>query len=224
MATLTPPTIFTSVVPAGTLADLMQGLGNVPLFRVLARPAPGTATEHDLLETHDRDNRLVELVDGVLVEKGMGFRESLVAIVLAELLRLFVRPRRLGIVTGADGMMRLNPGLVRIPDVAFVSWERLPDRRVPDACIPDLAPDLAIEVLSESNTPAEMARKRREYFEAGVRLVWLVEHVSRTVTVFTSVDDFRSYNETDNLDGGNVLPGLSFSVRSIFAELDEHGL
>jgi Uma2 family endonuclease len=127
-------------------------------------------------------------------------------------------------VTGADGMMRLNPGLVRITDVSFVSWERLPDRSVPDAPIPDLAPDLAIEVLSESNTPAEMARKRREYFAAGVRLVWLVEHISRTVTVFTSVDDFRSFNETDNLDGGNVLPGLSFPVRSIFAELDEHGL
>ena len=72
-------------------------------------------------------------------------------------------------------MVWLFRGLVRIPDVAFTSWERLPGRRVPPEPIPELAPDLAVEVLSQSNTEAEMTRKRGEYFAAGVRLVWLVD-------------------------------------------------
>ena len=57
-----------------------------------------------------------------------------------------------------------RPGLVRIPDVAFISWGRLPNRRVPTEPIPDLAPDLAVEVLSVGNTPGEMARKRQGLF------------------------------------------------------------
>ena len=76
------------------------------------------------------------------------------------------------IVVGEAGMMRISQGLVRIPDVSFVSWDRLPEGKVPSEPIPALAPDLAVEVLSQGNTAKEMNRKRREYFEAGVRLVW----------------------------------------------------
>ena len=61
-------------------------------------------------------------------------------------------------------MVRLAPGLVRIPDLAFISWQRLPERRVPTDPIPGLVPDLVVEVLSDGNTAAEMDRKRREYF------------------------------------------------------------
>jgi hypothetical protein len=155
-ATLQPP-------PAkliDTLEELVEGLGNIPLYRIRFRPPPGTATEADVLELHDRENRLCELVDGVLVEKAMGYRESVLAGVILTLLRLFVRSRNLGLVSGADGMVRLFPGLVRIPDVAFASWERLPNRRMPTQRVPHLAPDLAVEVLRDSNTEDEMNRKR----------------------------------------------------------------
>ena len=91
----------------------------------------------------------------------MGCRESILAGVLIEVLRQFVVPRNLGLVSGADGSVRLFPGLVRIPDVAFASWDRFPGRKIPDEPIPSLAPDLAVEVLSDSNTPAEMDRKAR---------------------------------------------------------------
>ena len=60
----------------------------------------------------------------------------------------FVKARNLGLVTGADSMLRLAPGLVRIPDLAFISWQRLPERRVPTDPIPGLVPDLVVEVLS----------------------------------------------------------------------------
>ncbi len=213
---LTPPRIR-------TLADLLERLGGIPADRVRFHPAPGTATEADVIEVERREDRLCELVDGVLVEKAIGFRESLLAAALCGILREFVVPRNLGLVSGADGMVRLFPGLVRIPDVAFVSWDRIPDRRVPESPIPDLAPDLAVEVVSESNTAAEMARKREEYFAAGVRLVWSVDPRSRTVTVHDAPGRFTVLDETATLDGGEVLPGFVMPLRGLFAEVDRQG-
>lgn len=125
--------------------------------------------------------------------------------------------------SGADGMMRLFAGLVRIPDVAFISWGRLPDRRVPHAPVPDLSPDLAVEILSEGNTEGEMARERREYFEAGVRLVWLIDPRSRTTRVFDSPDQSTTFDASQTLHGGQVLPGFRLPLHDLFAELDRQG-
>jgi Uma2 family endonuclease len=206
-----------------TVADLLEQLGDIPPERVWFHPTPGTATEQDVLDIERRENRLCELVDGVLVEKAMGYRESLLAVALIEFIRAFVRPRNLGLVTAPDGMIRLASGLVRMPDVAFVSWKRLPNRRIPAEPIPNLAPDLAVEVLSESNTEKEMQRKLREYFQAGVVLVWFVDPKTRAVTVYTAVDQFVVLHEADTLDGGTVLPGFTLSLRELFAELDLRG-
>ncbi len=109
-------------------------------------PPPGEATEEDVVAIHGREKRLYELVDAVLVEKTMGAYEAYLAIELAAILRNYVRQRGLGIVLGPDGMMRLAPGLVRIPDVSFISFDRLPGRKVPRQAMFDLAPELAVEV------------------------------------------------------------------------------
>jgi Uma2 family endonuclease len=209
--------------PPDTLAELLQRLGDIPPERVRAVPAPGTATEDDVLAIHARENRLYELIDGILVEKGMGYSESMMAGAVLSLIRAFVLPRKLGLVTGADGMMRLFPGLVRIPDVAFASWDRIPARRVPQAPIPDLVPNLAVEVLSESNTQREMERKVGEYFRNGVELVWLIDPRDRTARVYRSPVDVTLLGENDTLDGGNVLPGFSLPLAELFAELDQQG-
>jgi Uma2 family endonuclease len=206
--------------PIDSLADLLDRLGNISAERIRFRPPPGTATEQDIVEIEDRENRLCELVDGALVEKVMGYRESLLAGAILMFLREFVDTRNLGLVSGADGMMRLYPGLVRIPDVAFTSWDRLPAGRVPDQAIPDLAPDLAVEVLSKGNTPGEMQRKLREYFDAGVRLVWLVDPDARTVAVYCEPGRSTMYDEEQSLDGGEVLPGFRLELSRLFAELD----
>ena len=71
--------------------------------------------------------------------------------------------------------MKLAEKLVRIPDVSFTNWDRVPGRVVPDAPVPDLAPDLAVEVLSEGNTREEMERKLKEYFHSDVQLVWYID-------------------------------------------------
>lgn len=209
--------------PIHTLADLIDRLGQVPLDRVRFHPPPGTATERDVLDVAEREDRLCELKDGVLVEKVMGYGESILAVFVARMLGNFVSARNLGHVTGEQGMVRLFPGLIRIPDVAFASWERFPERRWAGEAIPDVVPDLAVEVLSDSNTAAEMKMKLGEYFSAGVRQVWLVEIGSRTVTVFEAVDKFVTLHENASLNGGNILPGFTLSLTELFAELDRHG-
>jgi len=125
-----------------TIADLLKRLGNIPANRVRLHPTPGTATEKDVIEVLDRENRPCELVEGTLVEKPVGYKESEIAGLILTFLNNFVRPRKLGIITGPDGTIRLFAGLVRIPDVAFASWDRFPDRKRPRIPIPDLAPDL----------------------------------------------------------------------------------
>ena len=217
------PSMLTPTAPAETVADLLAYLGDIPPARIRLHPPPGTATEQDVLDVQARTDRLCELVDGVLVEKAMGFRESFLAIALSAILWGFVKPRKLGVVTGEDGMVRLASGLVRIPDVAFVSWERLPGRRIPSAPIPALAPDLAVEVLSPGNTPGEMARKRQEYFAAGVKLVWIVDPVARTVAVYTEPEQSTVWQEDQTLAGDPVLPGFTLPLRELFAELDSQG-
>ncbi len=206
-----------------TLADLVGRLGQIPLTRIRSTPAPGTATEADVIRLEQTENRLFELVDGVLVEKGMGFRESLIAMTLGRILGNFVTTHNCGLVTGADGMVRLFPGLVRIPDVAFISWSRLPGGRVPSASIPPIAPDLVIEVLSAANTPAEMERKRREYFSAGVILVGMVDIDNRTVTVYQSPDSSQVFSASQTVSAEPVLAGCSIELAQLFAELDRKG-
>jgi Uma2 family endonuclease len=207
--------------PPPTFADLVAQLGDVPLERIWLHPLPGTATEQDVLDADDHLDRLCELVDGVLVEKAMGYREAMLAIEIGLLLANFVRPRRLGLVAGEGGMMRLTRGLVRIPDVSFVAWDQLPSGKVPSEPIPDLYPTLAVEVVSRSNRPRELARKRREYFAAGTRLVWQIDPLSRTAEVFTSPDAPVKLDECGTLDGGDVLPGFKLPLAELFAALDQ---
>jgi Uma2 family endonuclease len=200
-----------------TVAELLHRLGDIPPERVRLRPTPGEATERDLLGP---DGRLCELVDGILVEKTMGAVESMLTIELAMLLAAFVKQHRLGIVLGPDGMVRLMPGLVRLPDIAFISWERLPGKRAPTTPILNLAPDLAVEVLSKGNTRAEMKRKLCEYFEAGVRVVWLIDPRTRTALVHTSPKASTKLDEGQALDGGDVLPGFALPLAELFECLD----
>ena len=201
-----------------TLAAIQEKLGSIPLERIQLDPAPGMATEDDLIARHEKEDRLFELVDGILVEKGMGFYEARLAVVLARYLEAYLEKKHLGIAVGSDGMMRLAPGLVRIPDVSFLSWKRFPGKKLPSKPIPPLAPDLAVEVLSESNTPSEMARKLREYFAAGTQLAWLVDPKTRTAKVYDAAERCKLVSENGKLDGGKLLPVFSLSLKKLFRQ------
>jgi Uma2 family endonuclease len=200
-------------------AELLQRLGGIPPERIRFQPPPGTATVEDVLEIEAREDRLCELVDGVLVEKPMGFTESRIAVLLAAALQHFVEVHELGIVTGESGMIRMPANLVRIPDVAFFAWKKFPNRELPDEGAPEIAPDLAVEVLSKSNTKAEMERKLQEYFSVGTRLVWFVDPRTRTATVYSSPIRFKLLSAHQSLDGGRVLPGFSLPIAKLFRNL-----
>jgi Uma2 family endonuclease len=204
-----------------TLADVLRHLGGISPRRIRFHPAPGTATEQDVIKIHDRERCLFELVDGVLVEKVIGFCESALAIELARLLGNFVKRRKLGTLAGEAGMLQLSPGLVRIPDLSFITRARLADHRRPLAPILPLAPDLAVEVLSEGNTPREMARKVSDYFASGCRLVWLVDPHTPTVVIYTAVAKPIVVTEKQTLTGGDVLPGFRLPLPKLFGILDE---
>jgi Uma2 family endonuclease len=80
---------------------------------------------------------------------------------------------------------------------------------------------LAVEVLSVNNTLKEMERKRKEYFQAGCRLVWEIDPAQRTATVYTSPEDSQVLSESDTLDGGDVLPGFKLPLAQAFTELND---
>jgi len=217
MATHTP----TEAPEEGTLAELLYRLGDVPLERIRMRPAPGTAREEDVIEALEAaDKRLCELVDGVLVEKALGTWKSLIGGLIVHQLWSFLDRNNLGQVLGADGAVRLAPGLVRIPDVSFFSSAQIAGG-FPHAPIADLVPDLVVDVLTPGNTSGEVQRKLRDYFRAGVHLVWVVQPRTRTAERYDAPDRKRRVGRTGSLDGGDLLPGFNLSLPELFALADD---
>lgn len=203
--------------PPENFAELWDQLGNVPLKRIRLFPSPGTATTDDVTRLcHREPKRLCELVDGVLVEKVMGSVESRIAARLIQILANYIDEHDLGILSCPDGPYRVAPDQVRFPDVAFIAYENIPPDADPNAAIPDWIPSLAVEVLSESNTKAEMDRKLQDYFTAGVKIVWYVDPASRTVCIYRSPTDAVIKTEPDELEGEPVLPGLRISIKDWF--------
>jgi Uma2 family endonuclease len=200
------------------VGQLLKRLGNIPPRRICMNPPPGTATERDLIRLHGARRALYELVDGTLVEKGMGHKESVVAIELSRLLANFVTEHDLGYCTTADDLVRVLPQLVRGPDLTFVSWATRPERVVPQEQISTKVPDLVVEVLSPSNTRKEMQIKLKEYFLGGVRLVWMIAPEKRTAEVYTAPDKVVAIPADGTLDGGAVLPGFSVPLAALFAK------
>lgn len=197
---------------AWNLEEVREILGGIPLSRIRFQPRPGAAREEDVLLAE----RPCELVDGVLVEKPVGYYESAVTMLLGELLTTFVRREALGLILAPDAPVRLFAGRVRMPDLSFVSWRHFPGGRLPRGGILGVAPDLAVEILSPGNTPAEMTLKREEYFAAGCRLIWEVDPDSRCVRVYTSPGDFTLVGPDGTLDGADVLPGFEAPLHGIF--------
>lgn len=218
-ATLTSPSVNMNPAIANlqTVADLLERLGDVPPHRVRMKPYPGTATEQDVIAAEAAtDKRLCELIDGTLVEKDMGQYESRLAIVLAYFIETYLDTHDLGVCFGEAAMLRIVPGRVRLPDVSFVSWDKLPNHELPAEPIADLVPDLAVEVLSASNTRREMENKRREYFQGGARLVWEIDPSTRTARMYTSPDQFQEVDLNGSLIGGDVLPGFTLPLSQLF--------
>lgn len=202
-----------------TLADLLNRAG-VDAERIRLQPPPGTAIEEDVIAAHARDKSLCELVNGSLIDKAPGYYEARLGTVLGYFLETFLVHSKTGIELGGNAFYRLRPGLVRVPCVSYICWERFSNRRVSREPTPDIAPCLAVEIPRRRNTRIEMSRKRDEYFNAGVELVWQIEPEERTCEVFTSPDDSVVIGSDGIVDGGSVLPGFQLSLREFFARAD----
>jgi len=182
-----------------------------------SRPKENLITAEQLYELPD-DGLRYELLRGTLVSEPVpGRLHGRTVARISKILSNFVDPRRLGVVyTGDTGfVLARQPDTVRGPDVAFLSNERESQTEDERPYIPG-APDLAIEVVSPSDTTREVLGKVSDYLAAGSRIVWVVNPVRQEVSVFRSPFAPRLLAGTDVLDGEDVLPGFSVTIAEIF--------
>ena len=177
-------------------------------------------TEADLMRL-PRDGRKYELVDGEIRVSPAGARHGAVCVRLAAAIGSHVRQNRLGHVFDSSAGFRWpgrkpGPPNLRSPDVSFVAVGRFPDEKLPTGFI-EFAPDLAVEVLSPDDRRRDLLEKVGEYLDAGSRLVWVVDPETRTAAVYRSLTDVRHVDDRGHLEGGDVLPGLSFALTDVLA-------
>jgi Uma2 family endonuclease len=171
----------------------------------------------DLERLADSDQRY-ELVQGDLIEMPPPSKEHglIIASLIAALLP-FIRAHELGqLMAEAGFLLESEPDTVRAPDVAFVRRERIAP--ISGGYYP-FAPDLAVEVISPSNSVGAVQTKIAQYFAKGARQVWLIYPAMRTLHVYSSPKSVRILDTTDTLEGGDLLPSFSLPVAELFAQL-----
>jgi Uma2 family endonuclease len=165
---------------------------------------------------------LYEIIGGEVVEiEPMGALAATFANYLAYVINNFAVPRNLG-VAHVEVLYRFHADLPqRRPDVSFIPASLWPGNLTRDSDPPalELVPSLAVEVISPSNTAAEIEDKRKEYFEAGVKVVWVVYPTSQTIHVYNSPDECRVISENGILDGGAAIPGFQVKVADLFRHM-----
>jgi len=174
-------------------------------------------TAEDLLRMPD-DGFRYELVKGELKKMApAGHWHGRVAINITAPLAQHVRAHNLGAVYAAETGFKLasDPDVVRAPDVAFIRRERVEEVGNVEGYWPG-APDLAVEVVSPSDTYADVQEKVFDWLEAGSRMVIVVMPRRRAVAVYRSLTDIVMLTENDGLDGGDVVPGWTMPVRDLF--------
>lgn len=163
-----------------------------------------------------------ELVNGVLVERNMGWESEFFGSNLLVLLGMFCREHNCGWVNGSSAGYQCyedafpdDPDRVRKPDVSFISIDRLPSDAIPRAHC-EIVPDLAIEVISSNDRYQEVEEKVDEYLRVGVRLVWVVHPQKKTIRIHRANGTVQDLHLTDELSGEDVLVGFRCPVSEIF--------
>jgi len=175
-------------------------------------------TAEQFYQMPEAPGKQIELVRGeVVAVPRPGAIHNVIANLLFHLLYTFASEQRLGIVFG-DNMgyaLSRGPDTVRIPDVSFVAWDRVPEAGIPDGSW-QIPPNLAVEVVSPSDQTADVNDKAREYVASGVSLAWVLWPKRRVVSVYTRDQMVRELGLDDELDGGDTLPGFSVRVSTLF--------
>ena len=185
--------------------------------RLSGSPPPATAVEESLTMTLEAflasDVEGYEYVKGELVPMAPPTMEhGEISTNVVWYLQSHVRENQLGRVYTAETTFRLGERAVK-PDAAFVAATNLPEDRRQSSPQP---PDLAVEVVSPSDTLYSVAEKALDYLNAGTRLVWVIEPVTKTVTVYRSRTDIRTLKCGDTLTGEDVVKGFACQVEALF--------
>ena len=165
------------------------------------------------------EGKRTELVRGDLVVVApAGGRRGHVANRLGFFIGNHVLEGNLGqvLAAGTGFVLRRDPDTVRAPDVAFVAAGRLADGEPPSGYM-ELAPDLAVEVVSPNDSPAAIRDKVQDWLEAGTKLVWIVNPDTRSVAVHRPTGRIQELEDTDILSGAPALPDFAVAVRDLFA-------
>ena len=165
----------------------------------------------------------VELVKGELIRKmPTGILPGIIVARLAAALSVFVRQRKLGEVLGAETgfKLQLNPDTLRAPDVSFLSREKFLQVKNISKFFSG-APDLAIEVISPSETFQDVQEKIEEYLAAGVPLIWIIRPKQLTITVYRPNRELKVLHEADELDGEDIIPGFHCLIEEILGDLPQ---
>ena len=190
----------------------------------MATPSVTTVQEINRLLTGEDFWRLgeehiehAELVAGRIL-KGMptGHEHGDIEATIAALLLMFVRQAKLGKVMSSEVGLYTHraPDTIRATDVLFISTDRY--AKVTSGSFLDVAPELIVEILSPDDAWRMVDKTLREYFAAGVLLVWIVKPESRTITAYRSMTDVREFGESDTLPGDEVLPGFAIQLSEVF--------
>ncbi|MEQ8678029.1 MAG: Uma2 family endonuclease [Aggregatilineales bacterium] len=167
----------------------------------------------------ENDGKRFELIDGVIIEMPPSSkRNTVTAILFAHFVTGFVLENNLGYVTGADGGFEISPKTVLQPDVGFIRKERVTSL---DGVTFAGAPDLAIEVISPSESSYDIRKKTDKYFDAGAQMVINVFTDDRLIQVWTldgTGKHVETYGMNDVFDGGDVLPGFTLPIKKIFPD------
>ncbi len=162
-----------------------------------------------------------EVIDGRVVRRTTGFRETRLASVLHELLAPVVRASGVGESYVDAGFLIPPRNKGRKPDVSVLTFDRWPKGRAfPDGDFIPVVPDLAVEVVSPNDTAREVYAKVREYLRGGVRVVWLVYPDEAEVHVRTAAGDDRTLTRDDTLTADPVVPGFALPLSDLFPPAD----
>lgn len=183
----------------------------------LLNAQPTLLTAEDLWKQPD-DGYRYELVKGVIHRMPpAGFEHGIRTVKIGRHLDVYVEKHKLGYVCGAETGFKIaqNPDTVRAPDAAFVRRESIEEKGIPKGFWVG-APDLAVEVISPSDTYTQVAEKVDEWLNSGCALVWVVNPRRETVEVYKTPEDITVLRGDDILDGGDVIEGFQCSVKDIF--------
>ncbi len=155
-----------------------------------------------------------EIVDGEKEVKMAGARHGRIGARLIGRLENYLDKNPIGGVYLSNTTFQIGSN-ERMPDVSFVSVTRFPEEGEPSGKW-EIAPDLAVEVISPTDVWDKVNRKIGEYFAAGVRQVWLVSQPLKQVLVYDSLTQIIVVTVTDDLTSETLLPDFKCRVSDLF--------